>query len=157
MAGRHLPRGHHPHRRGRLQASVDGLALEREHTEDALVDLAQRRAAGEPLEALDAKCELAHGERALRSKRSGGIPDTTSRGIVILASPAPGRTYRSPVERQCRRYEAGTAITPVVSLQATTPSAVEPTWTKAGMCAGIAAREPAASHGYSDAWPVYVV
>src|SRR4051812_24171408 len=47
---------------------VDRLALEREHAEAALVHAAERLAADEPLERLDAERELAHRERALRAE-----------------------------------------------------------------------------------------
>jgi hypothetical protein len=44
---------------------IDGLAFERQHAEDALMDAAQRLAADEALERLDAEREFANGERAL--------------------------------------------------------------------------------------------
>src|SRR5262249_46741258 len=48
-----------------LEPRVDRLALEREHTEDTLVHPAQRLAADEALQRLDAERELSDRERAL--------------------------------------------------------------------------------------------
>ncbi len=50
---------------------IDGLALERQHAEDALIDAAQRLAADEALERLDAEREFANGERALAAEAAG--------------------------------------------------------------------------------------
>src|SRR6266542_2999573 len=50
---------------------IDGLALERQHAEDALMDAAQRLAADEALERLDAEREFANGERALAAEAAG--------------------------------------------------------------------------------------
>ncbi len=45
-----------------LQARVDGLALEGQHAEDALVDAAQGFPSDEALQRLDAEREFANGE-----------------------------------------------------------------------------------------------
>ena len=46
------------------QSRIDRLAFEREHAENAFVDLSQRLAADEPLERLDPQGELGQGKRA---------------------------------------------------------------------------------------------
>ncbi len=69
LAGRVRVRGAAPRtlgaRQGGSQPRVDRLALQRQHAEHALVDAAQRLAADEALERLDAERELAQGQRAL--------------------------------------------------------------------------------------------
>src|SRR5215211_1727747 len=55
-------------RADRSQARIDGLALEGEHAEDALVDAAKRLVADESLEGLDAERELANRQRPLAAE-----------------------------------------------------------------------------------------
>ena len=51
-----------------LQARIDGLGLQGQDAEDALVHAAQRLAAHEALQRLDAQRELARGQRALAAQ-----------------------------------------------------------------------------------------
>ena len=51
-----------------LQPGVDGLALEGEHPEHALVHPVERLAGHEPLERLDSEGELAEGQRPLAAE-----------------------------------------------------------------------------------------
>lgn len=44
------------------KTGIDGLALHRQNTKDALMDAAQRLTAGESFKGLDAECELANRE-----------------------------------------------------------------------------------------------
>src|SRR4051812_25562488 len=67
------------------QARVDRLALEREDAEAALVHPAQRLAADEALERLDAERELASGEGALRAQGAAAQP-VEVRGLGVLGA-----------------------------------------------------------------------
>src|SRR2546423_12096802 len=60
--------------RGMSETGVDGLALERQHPEDALVDPVQGLAGDEPLEGFDAEGELPEGERPLVAEAAGPQP-----------------------------------------------------------------------------------
>ena len=70
---------------GDLQPRVDGLALEREHGEHALVHAVERLAAHEALERLDAEAELAGGERALAAEPASAEPLDLARIGVLGA------------------------------------------------------------------------
>ena len=65
---------------------IDRLALEREHTEDALVHAAKRLAADEPFESFDSERGLADGERALAAEPALAEPFEVPRLGVL-----PGR------------------------------------------------------------------
>ena len=61
------------------EARIDGLALQGQHAEDALVDPAQRLAADETLQRLDPQRELAQGQRPLGPTAEVALEPSTER------------------------------------------------------------------------------
>ncbi len=56
------------------QTRIDGLAFERQDTEDALVDLSQRLMADETIQSLKPQSELGKGEGTLPSEAAAAQP-----------------------------------------------------------------------------------
>src|SRR5215207_4348940 len=67
------------------EARVDRLALQGEDREGAFVDAVERLSPGEPLQALDAEPELAHGERALAAEVARAQPLELA-GVEVLGA-----------------------------------------------------------------------
>src|SRR6266540_929277 len=67
------------------QSRIDGFALQGQRSEDALMDAAQRLAAGEAFQRLDAERELAHGEGAFGAETTAAQAVEVARLGILRA------------------------------------------------------------------------